>query len=252
MLDERRCSGCSAPSVGQPLDRRDRAPLDTAPPAPGRTVIRSPSTSTVQAPHAPWLQPFLVPVRCELLAQQVEQRGPDVDLGLDLETIHHEIHTTSVETTAICARQPAWFPNWSATVPVRERRRHGYELCKMALVALPHRATRAARAFVTAALKSASRGSGLLRTSLPDVRRLHVAQTDAVDGRRFRHRPVRHPWRGDRCRNLRHRCCAFHQADVVRHAAVRCVESADAGQTRPSQRVLRKIQPISPVVRRSA
>src|ERR1700674_5280828 len=26
--------------------------------------IRSPSTSTVHAPHAPWSQPFFVPVRC--------------------------------------------------------------------------------------------------------------------------------------------------------------------------------------------
>ena len=42
--------------------------------------IRLPSTNTVQAPHWPWSQPFFVPVNCSPLAQQVEQRGPGLDL----------------------------------------------------------------------------------------------------------------------------------------------------------------------------
>ena len=35
----------------------------------------TPSTSTVQAPHSPSSQPCLVPVSCEILAQQLQQRG---------------------------------------------------------------------------------------------------------------------------------------------------------------------------------
>ena len=38
-------------------------------------LMRRPSTSTVQAPHWPWSQPFLVPVRRQMLAQRVEQGG---------------------------------------------------------------------------------------------------------------------------------------------------------------------------------
>ena len=34
----------------------------------------------MQAPHAPWSQPFFVPVRLELLAQRVEQRDAAVQL----------------------------------------------------------------------------------------------------------------------------------------------------------------------------
>ena len=41
-------------------------------------LIRRPSTSTVQAPHWPRSHPFLVPVRCKALAQEVEQRDARV------------------------------------------------------------------------------------------------------------------------------------------------------------------------------
>ena len=41
---------------------------------------RRPSTQTVQAPHVPWSQPFLVPVRSQVLAQRVEQADARLEL----------------------------------------------------------------------------------------------------------------------------------------------------------------------------
>ena len=56
------CSGCSAPSVARPSTVVTSAPsFMTA--SVRQELIRRPSTSTVQAPHWPWSQPFLVPVR---------------------------------------------------------------------------------------------------------------------------------------------------------------------------------------------
>ena len=54
--------------------------------------MRSPSTSTVQAPQAPWLQPFLVPVQVQVVAQQVEQRGAQVDVDRDRAAVDLEVH----------------------------------------------------------------------------------------------------------------------------------------------------------------
>ena len=42
-------------------------------------LTRRPSTSTVQAPHWPWSQPFLLPVRSRCSRRSVEQRGAGVD-----------------------------------------------------------------------------------------------------------------------------------------------------------------------------
>src|SRR3984957_15511497 len=56
------CNGCSAPSVAMPSMVVILAPsFITA--SVRQELIRRPSTSTVQAPHWPWSQPFLVPVR---------------------------------------------------------------------------------------------------------------------------------------------------------------------------------------------
>ena len=56
------CNGCSTPSVARPSMVVISAPsFMTA--SVRQELIRRPSTSTVQAPHWPWSQPFLVPVR---------------------------------------------------------------------------------------------------------------------------------------------------------------------------------------------
>ena len=55
-------------------------------------LIRRPSTMTVQAPHWPRSQPFLVPVRFEPFAQQIEQRDARI---VDLDGLRNAIYGES-------------------------------------------------------------------------------------------------------------------------------------------------------------
>ena len=71
------CTGCSWSPRATPSMVRMSAPSWLTASA-RQELIRRPSTRTVQAPHWPRSQPFLVPVRCEALAQEVEQRDARV------------------------------------------------------------------------------------------------------------------------------------------------------------------------------
>ena len=70
-------------------------------------MTRRPSTCTVQAPQEPRSQPFLVPVRPQLLAQRVEQRGARLDRQRVAPAVHlkHDIAIPGVRTGAalVCA-----------------------------------------------------------------------------------------------------------------------------------------------------
>ena len=52
----------------------------------------SPSSSTVQAPQTPCSQPTWVPVRPQLVAQEVAEQQPRLDLALDLASVDGDAH----------------------------------------------------------------------------------------------------------------------------------------------------------------
>ena len=80
----------AACSLAQPLDGDDARARRAMAARFRQAFLRTPSTSTVQAPHWPWSQPFLVPVRPRCSRKQVEQGGARIDLQVVAYAVHGE------------------------------------------------------------------------------------------------------------------------------------------------------------------
>jgi hypothetical protein len=71
------CSGCSSPSCASPSIVVTSRPSHCAAKI-SRDKTCLPSSSTVHVPHAPWSQPFFVPVQVEFVVKRVKERDATV------------------------------------------------------------------------------------------------------------------------------------------------------------------------------
>src|SRR5580704_6444352 len=64
-------------------------------------LMRRPSTSTVQAPHCPWSQPFLLPVRCRCSPDDVFFIGLFASTGGSVRVGDNLAHQSSALTVSL-------------------------------------------------------------------------------------------------------------------------------------------------------